>query len=66
MSSLVAALDPRFDLVCVIALAAIYFSFTFVIQAPAVSEDGAGSGTSATSRNVIPISEGESARKALK
>lgn len=65
-SSLVAALDPRFDLVCIIALAAIYFSFAFVVQAPAVGEETTVPQTSAPLRNVIPISERETARKALK
>jgi UDP-GlcNAc:undecaprenyl-phosphate GlcNAc-1-phosphate transferase len=63
-ASLVASLDPRFDLVCIIALSAIYFSFAWVVQSPAVEADAVPEGRS-MSDNVVPISEGEIARKAI-
>jgi UDP-GlcNAc:undecaprenyl-phosphate GlcNAc-1-phosphate transferase len=65
-SSLVAAFDSRFDLVCIIALSAIYFSFAFVVPAPAAREGDTVPGDQSSSPNVIRISDGETVRKALK
>lgn len=65
-SSLVASLDPRFDLVCIIALSAIYFSFAFVIQVPAAAFAAEVPSGGTAPDNVVSISDSEAARKALK
>jgi len=64
-AALVASLDPRFDLVCITVLSAIYFSFAWVIQSPAADLEPELDVRIAAG-NVVPISEGEAARKAVK
>jgi UDP-GlcNAc:undecaprenyl-phosphate GlcNAc-1-phosphate transferase len=63
-SSLIASLDSRFDLVCIIVLSAIYFSFAWVAQ-PAEETAEAGAESFPASGNIVRISEGETSRKAV-
>ena len=62
VSSLIATIEPRFALVCLIALAAIYFSFAWLTDEAALAAKSASTSAPASS-NVIPISEGDASRK---
>lgn len=58
--SLIAALEPRFSLVCLTALCAVYFSFAFLTDAASVEDV---SESPQLGSNVVPISDGELSRK---